>query len=167
MKIIDEKGRLFKLINVIDLLVVLAVIAVVGGIAWKLFAPSVQDAIAPQVKMVTVMRLRGATPFLVAELEENSQVGKKLVAGNDYTDAVITDVEFVPYDTQVTCDDGTIVTSRDPDKRDVLFTIEATVAQDTATPKVANQEVRAGRTFTLKTQDFEGSPVIESVRFES
>lgn len=166
MKIIDEKGRLFKVINVVDLLVIIAVVFIVGGIAWKLFAPSVQDAIAPQVKMTVVMRVRGATPFLVSEVENNDQVGKKLVAGNDYTDATIVDVGFEPYVTQVTCDDGTIVDSVDPSKQDIVFTIEAQVPKDSATPKVANQEVRAGRTFTLKTQDFESTPIIMSVRFE-
>ena len=38
MKIINEKGKLFGVINIVDLLVVLAVIAVAAGIGYKLFA---------------------------------------------------------------------------------------------------------------------------------
>ena len=166
MKVIDEKGRLLKIVNVVDLLVVLAVIVVVGGIVWKLFSPAVSDAVAPQVKMTAVMRIRGATPYLVNEVKANPLEGKKLVAGNSYTSAVIVKVEIIPYVQQVTTADGRIVEATDPSKKDILITVEATVPKDTPTPTVANQEVRAGRSFILKTQDFESAPTIESVRFE-
>ena len=36
MKLIDEKGRLFGKINLIDLLVVLLIVAVLAAVAWKL-----------------------------------------------------------------------------------------------------------------------------------
>ena len=117
MKVIDEKGRLFKIINVVDLLVLLAVILVAGGIVWKLFSPAVSDAVAPQVKLTAVMRIRGATPFLVKEVNANPLVGKKLVAGNSYTSAVIVNVEIVPYVQQVTTADGRIVEATDPPKK--------------------------------------------------
>ena len=42
MKIINEKGKLFGVINIVDLLVVLAVIAVAAGIGYKLFATQMQ-----------------------------------------------------------------------------------------------------------------------------
>lgn len=38
MKIIDEKGRLFGKINLIDLLVLVLVVAVVLAVGWKLVA---------------------------------------------------------------------------------------------------------------------------------
>ena len=47
MKIIDEKGRLFGKINLIDLLVIVLVVAVVAAVGWKLVgkkaAASVSD----------------------------------------------------------------------------------------------------------------------------
>ena len=36
MKLIDEKGRLFGKINLIDLLVVILIVAVIAAVAWKL-----------------------------------------------------------------------------------------------------------------------------------
>ena len=165
MKIIDEKGRLFRIINVVDLLVLLAFVLIVAGIAWKLFAPAVKNAVAPQIKMTAVMRIRGAAPYLAGELTANPQIGKRLVAGNSYTNAVITKVEIVPYVLQAITSDGRIVDATDPSKKDILITVEAYVPKDTPTPTVANQEVRAGRTFTLKTRDFESAPTIDSVRF--
>lgn len=38
MKLIDEKGRLFGKINLIDLLVVILIVAVIAAVVWKLGA---------------------------------------------------------------------------------------------------------------------------------
>ena len=35
MKLIDEKGRLFGKVNLIDLLVVLLIVAVLAAVVWK------------------------------------------------------------------------------------------------------------------------------------
>ena len=77
MKIINEKGKLFGVINIVDLLVLLAVIAVAAGVGYKLFAPQIANATAKQVPMTVTVRVRGATPFLVEEVQRNSQIGKK------------------------------------------------------------------------------------------
>lgn len=166
MKIVNEKGKLFGLINVVDLLVLLALVAIIGGVGYKLFGHQISESVSPTVKMTTVIRIRGTTPFLVSELEKDNQVGKNIVSGNDYlSDAVITDMWFEDYVTQSTTDDGRIVDSVDPSKKDVMFVIESTVSEGTATPKIGTQEVRAGRTYIVKTNTFEVSGNIESVTF--
>lgn len=163
MKIINEKGKLFGVINIVDLLVLLAAIAVVAGVGYKLFAPQIADATATQVGMTVTVRVRGATPFLVEEVQRNSQVGKQLVSGNSYVNATITDMKIEDYVQQVTTADGSIVDATDPSKKDLVFTIETTVAQGTATPTIGTQEVRAGRTMIVKTNDFETTGNIDSV----
>ena len=65
MKIINEKGKLFGVINVVDLLVLLAAIAVIAGVGYKLFAPQIASVAARQVPMTVTVRVLGATPFLV------------------------------------------------------------------------------------------------------
>nr|WP_295949332.1 DUF4330 domain-containing protein [uncultured Agathobaculum sp.] len=163
MKIINEKGKLFGVINVVDLLVLLAVIAVVIGVGYKLFAPQIADATATQVPMTVTVRVRGATPFLVEEVQRNSQVGKQIVSGNSYTNAVITDMQIEDYVQQVTTADGRIVDALDGTKKDLVFTIETTVPEGTASPTIGTQEVRAGRTFIVKTNDFETTGNIDMV----
>lgn len=49
MKIINEKGKLFGIINVVDLLVLVAAIAVVAGVGYKLFAKQIKEVASPQV----------------------------------------------------------------------------------------------------------------------
>lgn len=109
------------------------------------------------------VRVRGATPFLVNEVQRNSQVGKSLVNGNSYVNAQITDMKIDDYNQQVTTADGRIVTATDPEKKDLVFTITTKVSKDTPAPAIGTQEVRAGRTFIVKTNDFETTGNIDSV----
>ena len=111
MKIINEKGKLFGIINVVDLLVLVAAIAVVAGVGYKLFAKQIKEVASPQVSLTMTVRVRGATPFLVNEVQRNSQVGKSLVNGNSYVNAQITDMKIEDYNQQVTTADGRIVTA--------------------------------------------------------
>ena len=133
------------------------------GVGYKLFAPQIADATATQVPMTVTVRVRGATPFLVEEVQRNSQVGKQIVSGNSYTNAVITDMQIEDYVQQVTTADGRIVDALDGTKKDLVFTIETTVPEGTASPTIGTQEVRAGRTFIVKTNDFETTGNIDMV----
>lgn len=166
MKIINEKGKLFGLINIVDLLALLAAAAVVCGVAWKLLAPQVAEVVSPTVTLTAKMRCRGATPFLMEQLLESEQVGKQLVSGNSYVDATITDMWVEDFVIQVQCADGRIVNSTDPVKKDIIFMVETRVNKDTPSPKIGTQEVRMGRTFILKTNDFETTCNIDSVVME-
>ena len=135
MKIINEKGKLFGIINVVDLLVLVAAIAVVAGVGYKLFAKQIKEVASPQVSLTMTIRVRGATPFLVNE-----------VHGNSYVNAQITDMKIDDYNQQVTTADGRIVTATDPEKKDLVFTITTKVSKGTPAPAIGTQEVRAGRT---------------------
>ncbi len=163
MKIINEKGKLFGVINVVDLLVLVAAVAVAAGVGYKLFAPQIAEATAKQVEMTVTVRVRGVTPFLVEEVERNSQIGKKIVSGNSFTNATITDMKIEDYVQQMPTADGEIRDAVDPSKKDLVFTIETTVPEGTASPSIGTQEVRAGRTFIVKTNDFETSGNIDMV----
>ena len=163
MKIINEKGKLFGLINIVDLLVLIAAVAVAAGVGYKLFAPQIKESVQPQVELTAIVRVRGATPFLVTEVERNSQVGKQLVSGNSYVNGTIEDMKIEDYAQQVTTADGRIVTATDPAKKDLVFTITTKVSKGTPAPAIGTQEVRAGRTFIVKTNDFETTGNIDSV----
>lgn len=167
MKLVNEKGKLFGMINLVDLLVLLAIIAVLGGVGWKLLAPKVTEAVSPQVTMTTTLRIRGVTPFLLSEVTrtDNDQTGKQLVSGNSYVDATIESITVEDYIQQVTTSDGRIVNALDPSKKDIVIIVKSQVAKNTPTPKIGTQEVRAGRTFIVKTNNFETTANIDSVVF--
>ena len=83
--------------------------------------------------------------------------------GTGFVDAVITDVAIEPYHTQNPAADGTVLPYDDPERVDILFTIESQVPSGSAVYKIGTQEVRMGRAFILKTDIYEASAIIESV----
>ena len=113
----------------------------------------------------------GASKKFAIELKEGErdffeldQKGKReAVSGNSYVNAKITDMKIEDYVQQVTTADGRIVDALDGTKKDVVFTIETTVPKDTPTPTIGTQEIRAGRTMIVKTNDFETTGNIDSV----
>lgn len=163
MKIVNEKGKLFGIINIVDLLILIIIIAVVGGVGWKLLGPQVADKVSSQVDMTAKVVVIGAAPRLVAEIDRQDLIGQRLVGGNEYLPATIEDIQIEDYVIQAVTAEGTIVDARDPSKKDVTFTLKTKVPAGTPSPKIGSQEVRAGKTFIVKAQTFEVSGTIRSV----
>lgn len=164
MKIVNEKGKLFGLINVVDLIILAAVVFLVGAIVWQLAGDKVSDAVSPNAEMTVVMKVPGCHPDLVAEAERQDLVGEHLISGGVVLDAYISDFWIEDYVTQVESASGEIVDSTDPSKKTLCFEIKTEVPANTATPKIGSQEVRSGMTFILKTQTFSVIPNIYYVQ---
>ena len=64
MKIVNEKGKLFGIINVVDLVILLAVVVVVGAIIWQVFGNRVTDAVSKQEEVTIVVSIAGSHPDL-------------------------------------------------------------------------------------------------------
>ena len=165
MKIVNEKGKLFGGINLVDLLIVIALLLAIAAVGYKVLAKPVTAAVAPEQKATVVMRVRGCMPYLADELL-TVQPGDKLVAGNDFVDAQVEAVEAVPYIVTATTATGSVVASEDPIKKDVMFTVSCTGNPDAPVFKIGNQEARAGRGFTFKTKRVEIEAIVETVRFD-
>ncbi len=164
MKLINEKGKLFGIINLVDLLIVIALILVVAAAGYKMLAKPVADVVAPEQEVSVVVRVRGAMPYLVDQLVKLEE-GERLIAGNDYVNGAIKSVEAIPYVITTTTADGPIVQVTDPVKKDVLITITSKGNPDAPIFKIGNQEVRAGRGFTFKTKRVEVESIVDSVIF--
>ena len=149
MKLVNEKGKLFGLINLVDLLILLAVVLAVFAVGYKVLAKPVTAAVVPDQEVTVTMRVRGAMPYLVEELK--LQEGARLVAGNDFAPGSNASVEAVPYVLTATAADGTLVEATDPLKNDVMITVKGTGNPNDPILKIGNQEVRAGRDFIVKT----------------
>jgi len=167
MKIINEKGKLFGLINVIDLLILLAVLLVAGGIGWKVFGSTIQEVASPNTTLTMTVRIRGAMPRQYEEIVAHG-LPQQLVTGTSYiSGAYMTEVSYEPYVTQVQTADGRIVDGEDPTKIDILVTIVAEVPADTAVTKIGTQEVREGRDHIVKTRYVEHIATIETLVYEN
>lgn len=165
MKIVNEKGKLFGIINVIDLVVILVIALVAVAAVYKFAAPAAGEVIAPKSDMTVTMRVRGAMDYLEAEVIK-LQPGERLIMGSGYVDAELVSVESVPYLAAATSDAGQFITAQDPQKHDLLITIKAKQAKDDPILKIGTQEIRIGRGFTFKTQTVEVNAIIEKVEFD-
>jgi hypothetical protein len=166
MKLINDKGKLFGIINVVDLLVLLAVCLVVAGVGWRILGPKISQAAAPTTKVTITMRVRGAHPRQLNEMLKH--VPSQLVSGNEFVGgANLIKVESEPYVVQIPTDDGKMVDATDPTRIDIIFTIEAKVPTGGAATKIGTQEVRAGRDFTVKTRYIEQIAIIETIEYEN
>lgn len=163
MKIIDEKGKLFGLINVVDLIALAAVVAVIGAIGVQLLGAKVTDAVSEKVDCYMEVAIIGAAPRIFEEAVRQDLAGERLVSGNEYLSATVQKVWLEDYWMQAITADGRIVDAKDPTKKNILVLIRATVPKDTASPKIGSQELRAGRTYIVKTQTFESIGTIRYV----
>lgn len=146
MQIIDEKGKLFGLINPIDLLVLVLVIAIAAGLYLKM-----RPTEKTQEYAVADVLVEAA--FIHPETAKAVKVGDRLVANGSFTDARIIDLRVEPGLIATTKADGTRLLTTDPFNKDLYATIRGRVAPGEPDLRIAGQDVRVGKDdFYLKTQ---------------
>ncbi|ACX53053.1 hypothetical protein Adeg_1974 [Ammonifex degensii KC4] len=159
MRLIDEKGKLFGLINVLDLFLILLALLVVGGLTYKLLLP--RSSVAP-TKVTFVVRVPAVPP----ETARMVQVGDRMVAGAEYTGVKVIDVKVEPALTTETNSQGQKVLARDPYFKDVIVTLQGETPLTSAAIRMGNQEIRAGREYYVKSLTYELKGTIIKVSLE-
>ena len=145
MSLIDKKGRVFGLINIIDLLVILLILAVVGRFALK----SQQQPAGVESKNIEVVLLvkevRDATANVIKEGDIVRETKSNTLLGK------VTKVEVVPSDTLVDTADGRVVNYPNPILKDVYITLVGTGTASENAIVVGNSEIRIGTILNAKT----------------
>lgn len=176
MKVIDEKGRLFGKVNIIDLLVVLLVIAAAAFLVLRHFSNTDAGEETPEETInvtyqVQVARVEPVIYETVEKQMEGAEDGRLQLYSSDtdkFLDAYIVNFETKPHVEYVITDQGEVkrVESSGEDKRmDVVFTIEAETTNPN-THAVSNQHLRVGLGHYLKTTFFEFYGTIISIEVE-
>ena len=143
---LDEKGRLFGFINIIDLLVLILILVVAAGFFYKH-----KNAAAP-VETHTA-KVKVICPYLRPEVAEQIHDGDKLLARGQLQPVYIRDVEIVTARDSGTRDDGTLALQQHPFRKDVYLTLEGPISYTGAEIYMAGQGIRAGLDkYILKTQ---------------
>ena len=124
---IDEKGRLFGKINIVDLIVILVIVIAAVVVGMK-FYENIQKYIPGQL-------------MASGEMLDGHVVAVEAVEGRTHTATVDTA-------------DGTLEIPVNSGKLDLIFTIECKVV-NSITTEIGTQEVRVGKTHTVKTDKFE------------
>ncbi|WP_373000267.1 DUF4330 domain-containing protein, partial [Lutispora sp.] len=140
MKIIDKRGRLFGLVNIIDLFITVILIALIGFGAYKIF--KVNPTVAVDTEKITMVymfqEVRDVTYNAIEEGEIAKDYDKNSVYGK------IVKKEAVPATRLVNTDDGRVVEAEVPERFDVKIYIEGNAVISNTGVYMGNQEIRIG-----------------------
>ena len=154
---IDEKGRLFGKINIVDLLVILVIVIAAAVLGVKFLGPNSTIAVNPKTTQVTYKVL---VESVHPEVYENIQqyIPSTLMASGELLDGQVIAVEAKPHTTNATvsASGDMLLVSTDKQLLDLTFTVECNVV-NTITSEIGTQEVRLGKSHIIKTDKFEMS----------
>lgn len=156
MKLLDEKGKVLGLINIVDLIILLVVLLVAAGAAYKFTHKSAQG------KPVTV-EFQVMVPHVRPELAQAVKVGDKMVQGGSYTNVTVKSIDLKPgYSINIDAR-GQRVESYDPYLKDVYVTNTGTTVLSSAAITMGGQEVRVGKEYYVKSRDYEFKGTVTKV----
>lgn len=155
MKVLDEKGRLFGKINLVDALVVLVVIIIVVGVVWKLLGDDISDAVSSSTDQTLTYEVTcyGVENDL-CDVVMSDYVGQ-LMSNGDLLDGYIVSCAVEPYYASNSDSSGQSVAAASPNKSNLVFTIVFSLPQGDIANTVGSQEVRIGKSHIVKTCDIE------------
>lgn len=161
MKLINEKGKLFGIINIIDLAVLVIVLLIVGVVGYKVLGNKIDNALGTDTgakDIVFTVKCQGRSPVAVAELKK----GDKLISVTNYVDAYVDSFTSYPADVFIQTADGRVVIAKDPYKLDVVITVKMKYVSGDII-KLGTQDIAAGKPFTFKTHTVEFGGMIENI----
>ena len=174
MKIVDKNGRLFGIINFVDLGIVVLILAIIVGGIYNLAgefgliddlgmfetAPVTEEAQEHQEIAVTA---------LVSEVREytanalEAQKGKAVYdSGNNYEVGVIEEVNVKSYEEPVLVNDGELKLAEVPGKYDVYVVITGEGVTSESEITLQNEPLYIGTELVFRGQQF----VVESTVVE-
>jgi hypothetical protein len=157
----DEKGRLFGRINIIDLAAILLVLLVAAGLFVKGRLPVVNSITSPPQKLQVTFLVSEVLP---ATADAVIVGGKAWEAKTGPYLGVITGKEAVPAVKWVKTADGRVAKTTVPEKVDIYITVTGEGRMDDTTTMLGSVEVRVGQTVFVKGADFGVESIVVSNR---
>lgn len=164
-KIIDEKGRLFGKINIVDLAVIVIIIAVIAVVVIRLNSQRMNARSENPLSDQETVYVTLTSSLVVPEIAESIKPGDKLVANNHFTTGEVVSVESVPASYVSNNSEGKAVLSEHPLWKDLTIVIKDKVDPSSVILKAGEQEVRVGYSYIFKTQTVETNCKIRGIDF--
>jgi hypothetical protein len=158
MQIVNEKGRLFGKVSIIDFFVLILILLVVGFAGYKYISNSNSNPNTEEVTFTVKCTAKNEAYIKFLHVKDN------LISSNTKMDAYIEAVSYTPAIVAGNDIDGKPVYSTDPIKKDVIVTIK--MKHDPSSPliKMGVQEISVNNSFTLKTEFANFVGTIESLQ---
>ncbi|MBC7343433.1 MAG: DUF4330 domain-containing protein [Clostridia bacterium] len=148
MRLVDAKGRLLGIINLIDLLVVILVIGAALVVAWPRLSHQITIDQGQPVKVLLYV------DYVKPDVAEALKVGDQISVVSGGALGRITDVKVQPLKVVTTKDDGTRVVVSDPYYKEVYITVEGKGQLGHGTAKVGGNEMLVGDVIKVHTDNF-------------
>ena len=162
MKIVDERGRLFGVINIVDLALLLVVVLFAGGLYYKLVAKqSITDKTHGEQEIFVTVKYH---PLDEAELRGVAK-GDQLVANNALQQIFVEDVE-IRSEKAMLEKNGALSVTEHPFEKSLYITIKGKASITDANIHMANQIIKIGREFFLKTLTTEWKGTVTSIEMK-
>ncbi|RJQ29377.1 MAG: DUF4330 domain-containing protein [Peptococcaceae bacterium] len=151
MKLIDDRGRIFGLINIIDLLVILVVLGVIWGLLTRTavlerFNRSYEE------KPVEILFLVENVRQYTVDVIQPGEVVREF--RSDETVGTIKTVEVRDYKEKAPDAAGNWHMSPVPGKKELYITVEGRVKEYNGVFKVGQSDLKVGGKITLKGKRF-------------
>ncbi len=156
--VIDEKGKLFGKISIIDLLVIVVFIAAVIGCGYKFLGGSDTVKVSASNPFTVVFRVDGVKSFLADSIEEGEVVYEK----NGGKIGTVTGVRTESYKALVDGKESEYLTY---DNRDTVYiTVEAKGnVTDKGFYSAGNRQIYTGGSMNIQSRLFTCGVTVESV----
>lgn len=148
MKIINEKGKLFGIINIIDLGVILIIALLIGGGAKRMKKnPGITAETKKALITIEVSDVRTPTVDGIVIGDPLYHYDKGGIIGQ------IIEKKVENYKEPVESGDGRWISAEVPDKYVVIMTVEADVKENPDVIIAGGEQIRIGTQFKLKNRN--------------
>lgn len=164
--LIDENGKLFSKISIVDIAVVVFIISAVAFVGLKFFAPWGNNYSGGSVNCEYTFKVSNVRQASVDAI--NKSVGKNVYDAEGLNLGVISRVESVkPYMDSVEKNDGTMVLAQVPDKYEITVSVVVEGNMTAEGISVAGKkELSVGSHLSLSTPEITTETVITGLRMK-
>ncbi|MTI48646.1 DUF4330 domain-containing protein [Sporosalibacterium faouarense] len=153
MKLIDDKGRLFGLINYIDLAIVLVVVVLIGGFAYYKAGSGDGNNVVQQTETeqeLTIKYFVNGIKDVSVDSVEKGDVFSVLSSGNTIGEVVDKIVE--PATMTTTDEKGNVIESEIPGRYNLTLIIKTKGLVTNDKIKAYNDEVHVGQSIIIRSR---------------
>lgn len=161
MKLIDDKGRIFGVINIVDLAVLVIIILLAGGVAYKFFIEPGRENTNKTLKTYTVTVMCPMVPKSAAEVLKE---GDQIYYSGKYVNGTIDSVTYEDAKEAVVNAEGKYVTAVHPYLKDVYVTVKITGETSSRAIMLGKYQVNLGKDFVMKTTRVEIQGIVTDIR---
>lgn len=162
MKIIDEKGKLFGLINIFDLAILLVIVLVAGTVGYKVLGGRLSGTASngqSKYYLVTI-KCEQASEKAAQALKPGDKIYRDRYG---FLDAEIQNISYEDAVMYVETSDGEVVKTLHPELKDIYVDIKIGAPSNSSIIKLGDDQVNIGYEIIIKTDRVYSRGIVEDI----